>query len=198
VTIKSKSGLYLSFHEANLTDYADMTLEALKPNNSMKSILVGSERTSFKVKRSLPFATPRRTIQLAKNAVYIIESNLIVNLNEPNKLDDISWFKPMKYMGIWWETHVNISSWDMASGKHGATTENAKKYIDFAFKNNIKGLLVEGWNTGWEHWIRFEDRERVFEIVTPYPDYNLKEVVEYADKKDIEIIMHHETDGQSL
>jgi len=99
----------------------------------------------------------------------------------------------MKYVGIWWEMHLDKSTWAMKGGKHGATTENAKKYIDFAAANNIGGLLVEGWNTGWEHWIGFEDREGIFDFVTPYPDYNLAEVVRYAKQKGISIIMHHET-----
>ncbi|WP_299527409.1 glycoside hydrolase family 97 catalytic domain-containing protein, partial [uncultured Lutibacter sp.] len=105
----------------------------------------------------------------------------------------VSWFKPTKYTGIWWEMHLGKSSWDMASGKHGATTENAKAFIDFSAKNNIGAVLVEGWNTGWENWIGFEDREGVFDFVTPYPDYDLKEVVRYGKEKGVEIVMHHET-----
>lgn len=208
VTMRTKDGLYLSFHEANLTDYAGMTLKIDKKNLSMTSELVGSGRFEHKVKRTLPFKTPWRTIQISETAKGLIESNLIVNLNEPNQLGDVSWFKPKKYVGIWWEMHLGISTWDIGAtqdmssfqnkdktGKslHGATTENAKKYIDFASKNNIKGLLVEGWNTGWEHWIGFEDREGVFDFVTSYPDYNLKEVVSYAKEKGVELIMHHET-----
>ncbi len=192
-TMRTKEGLHLSFHEANLTDYAGMTLKVDTTNLSMKSELVGSDRYGYKVKRKLPFLTPWRTIQIAESAAELIESNLIVNLNEPNKLEDVSWFKPKKYVGIWWEMHVGKASWDMASGKHGATTENAKRYIDFAAKNNITGLLVEGWNTGWEHWIGFEEREGVFDFVTPYANYDLEEVVGYANEKGVELIMHHET-----
>jgi hypothetical protein len=116
-----------------------------------------------------------------------------VNLNEPNKLGDVSWFTPMKYTGVWWEMHLGKSSWDLASGNHGATTENVKTFIDFSSKHDIKGVLVEGWNTGWEHWIGFEDREGVFDFITPYPDYDLYEVVRYGKEKGVEIIMHHET-----
>ena len=195
VTMRTADGLHLSFHEANLTDYSGMTLKVDKDKLSMTSELVGSDRLEYKVKRALPFVTPWRTIQISENAVDLISSSLIVNLNEPNKLDDISWFKPKKYVGIWWEMHIGKSSWDMKSGKHGATTENAKKYIDFAATNNITGLLVEGWNTGWEHWIGFEDREGIFDFVTPYADYDIKEVVNYAKEKGVEIIMHHETSG---
>lgn len=206
VTMKTDEGIHLSFHEANLTDYAGMTLQIKDDKSGMISNLVGSERTSYKVKRSLPFNTPWRTIQIAKTARELIESDLIVNLNEPNKLGDVSWIKPTKYMGIWWEMHLSISTWDYAGtqdmntyvgekphGKHGATTENAKRYIDFASENNIGGLLVEGWNTGWEHWIGFDDREGIFDFVTPYPDYDLAEVVRYGKEKGVELIMHHET-----
>jgi hypothetical protein len=193
VTMRTENGLHLSFHEANLTDYAGMTLGIDTDNLRMKSILVGSDRLGYKVKRKLPFETPWRTIQVSEKATDLISSNLIVNLNEPNRLGDISWFKPKKYVGIWWEMHLGVSSWDMESGKHGATTENAKRYIDFAAKNNITGLLVEGWNTGWDRWIGFDDREGVFDFVTPYADYDLEEVVRYAKEKGVEVIMHHET-----
>lgn len=193
VTMKTDGGLYLSFHEANLTDYSGMTLKVDTENLGMESELVGSEITGYKVKRNTPFSTPWRTIQIADKAGDLIESRLIVNLNEPNKLGDVSWFKPTKYVGIWWEMHLGKSTWDMASGKHGATTENAKAFIDFAAANNIGAVLVEGWNTGWEHWIGFEDREGVFDFVTPYEDYDLKEVVRYGKEKGVEIIMHHET-----
>ncbi|UII33287.1 glycoside hydrolase family 97 protein [Fulvivirga ulvae] len=193
VTMKTDDGLYLSFHEANLTDYSGMTLKVDTETLGMESELVGSEITGYKVKRNTPFSTPWRTIQIADKAGDLIESRLIVNLNEPNKLGDVSWFKPTKYVGIWWEMHLGKSTWDMASGKHGATTENAKAFIDFAAANNIGAVLVEGWNTGWEHWIGFEDREGVFDFVTPYEDYDLKEVVRYGKEKGVEIIMHHET-----
>ncbi len=193
VTMRAANGVHLSFHEAALVDYSGMTLAVDTENMTMTSNLVGSNNTSYKVKRTAPFKTPWRTIQISKKATELIESKLIVNLNEPNKLDDISWFKPMKYSGIWWEMHLGKSSWDLASGRHGATTESAKAFIDFSAENNIGGVLVEGWNTGWEHWIGFEDREGVFDFVTPYSDYNLEEVVAYGKSKDVEIIMHHET-----
>jgi hypothetical protein len=191
-TMRSEDGVHLSFHEANLTDYAGMTLRVEKDNLLMTE-LVGSDITGYKVKRGLPFVTPWRTIQIADRAGTLIESRLIENLNEPNKVGDVSWFKPKKYVGIWWEMHIGKSTWDYKSGKHGATTKNAKRYIDFAAANGIKGVLVEGWNTGWEHWIGFDDREGVFDFVTPYPDYDLQEVVRYAKEKGVEIIMHHET-----
>ena len=207
VTMVGKDGVHLSFHEAALVDYAGMTLKVDTLNLSLKSSLVGSRNTAYKVKRALPFHTPWRTIQISDNAPALIESNLIVNLNEPNKLGDVSWFTPMKYTGVWWEMHLGKSFWDYgmemvdgkwsdtgkSHGKHGATTENVKNFIDFSAKNNIGGVLVEGWNTGWERWIGFEDREGVFDFVTPYPDYDLDEVTAYAKSKGVQIIMHHET-----
>src|SRR5690606_12958476 len=118
---------------------------------------------------------PWRTLQISENAGGLIESDLIVNLNEPNKIGDVSWFKPMKYEGIWWDMHLGTKTWDYGAtqdmnsasgkkphGRHGATTAYAKELIDFASAHNIGGLLVEGWNTGWEHWVGFEDREGVF------------------------------------
>lgn len=192
VTMKTDDGVYLSFHEAAVENYSGITLKVDTVNMAMQSELVGND-SGIKVVTKVPFVSPWRTLQIGAKAGDLIESKLILNLNEPNKLGDVSWFKPTKYVGIWWEMHLGKSSWDMVSGKHGATTANAKRYIDFAAKNNIHGLLVEGWNTGWEHWIGFDDREGVFDFVTPYADYNLKEVVEYGRKKGVELIMHHET-----
>ena len=193
VTMKTQKGLHLSFHEADLTDYAGMTLRVNKDQLMMESELVGSDRLGYKVKRKAPFATPWRTIQISEDAAGLIESNLIVNLNDPNQLGEMPWFTPMKYVGIWWEMHVGKSTWAMEGGKHGATTEHAKEMINFAAANNIGGVLVEGWNTGWEHWIGFDDREGVFDFVTPYPDYDLQEVARYAKENGVELIMHHET-----
>jgi hypothetical protein len=207
VTMKTDDGIYLSFHEADLTDYAGMTLKVDKDNLKMTSELVGSDLKGYKAAITLPFQTPWRTVQIGEKAGDLIESNLIVNLNDPNILGDISWFEPMKYVGIWWEMHLGKSTWDMESSQsmdtyvgddvgkatHGATTANAKKYIDFASENGIRGILIEGWNTGWDHWIGFDDREGVFDFVTPYPDYDLDEVVRYGRENGVELIMHHET-----
>ncbi|MEP6261208.1 MAG: glycoside hydrolase family 97 protein [Gillisia sp.] len=193
LTLKADSGLHLSFHEAKLIDYADMTLKVDTLSLKLTSELVGSEITGYKVKRNTPFETPWRTILITEKATELIDSKLILNLNDPNKLGDVSWFKPTKYTGIWWEMHLGKNSWDKASGKHGATTENAKKLIDFSAENGIGAMLVEGWNTGWEHWIGFEDREGVFDFITPYDDYDMDEVVNYAKSKGVSIVMHHET-----
>ncbi len=209
VTLRTDNGLHLVLHEANLTDYAGMTLKVDNENLTLTSELVGSDRLGHKVKKSLPAKTPWRTLQIAERAGDLIESRLVENLNEPNVLGDVSWFTPMKYVGIWWEMHLGLSTWDLegtqdmntfatlgkeqTSSVHGATTENTKKYIDFAAENGFGGVLVEGWNTGWDHWIGFEDREGVFDFVTPYADYDLEEVNRYAKEKGVEIIMHHET-----
>jgi len=195
VTMKTADGVYLSFHEADLTDYAGMTLKVDPENLKMVSELVGNAN-GIKVKTKAPFVTPWRTIQVAERAGDLIESNLIVNLNDPNKLGDISsWFKPMKYIGIWWDMHLNTGTWDYASGRHTATTEYAKKLIDFAAENNMGGLLVEGWNTGWETWTDPNMRDTIFDFTTPYPDYDIEEVARYGNEKGVGLIMHHETSG---
>ncbi len=193
VTMKTDDGVYLSFHEADLTDYAGMTLKVDTDNFGMISELVGND-SGIKVKTSAPFVTPWRTIQITDRAGDLIESNLIVNLNDPNELGDISeWFEPIKYLGIWWDMHLSTGTWDYASGKHIATTEYAKELIDFASENDLKGILVEGWNTGWETWTDPEMRDTIFDFTTPYPDYDIEEVVRYGKEKGVGLIMHHET-----
>ena len=212
VTMKTSEGVYLSFHEADLTDYSGMTLKVDTSNNSMVSELVGSERLQGKAEITAPFNTPWRTIQIADRAGDLIESKLVLNLNDPNAIGDVSYFTPMKYVGIWWEMHLGKSTWDMEGSQsmntftksgeirtnHGATTENAMRYIDFAAENGIKGLLVEGWNTGWDKWINTEDREGVFDFMTPYADYDFDKVMAYAREKGVEVIMHHETSAAPL
>lgn len=205
VTMKTAEGLYLSFHEAALIDYAGITLQIYPDDLAMRSNLVGSWR-DYKVEQKTPFNTPWRMIQIAEEPGKLIESKLILNLNEPNKLGDVSWIKPTKYAGIWWEMHLGKSTWDYGAtqdmstwiglkphGRHGATTENTRRYIDFAAANNIGAVLVEGWNTGWENWIGTANREGIFDFVTPYPDYDIDEVVRYANEKGVRMIMHHET-----
>ena len=195
VTMKSDDGIYLSFHEADLTDYAGMTLKVDTSNLSMVSELVGND-AGIKVKTKAPFVTPWRTIQIADRAGDLLESKLIVNLNDPNELGDItSWFKPMKYIGIWWDMHLNRRTWDYASGNHGATTEYTKELIDFAAENDMGGVLVEGWNTGWETWTDPNMRDTIFDFTTSYPDYDLEYLAGYGAGKGVQIIMHHETSG---
>ena len=190
--MKTDDGIYISILEANLMNYSEMTLKVDKENLLFQSELVGND-SGIKVKTQTPFVTPWRLILIGDEAGDLVSSRTILNLNEPNVIEDVSWIKPTKYMGIWWEMHLDKSTWNMKSGRHGATTENAKRYIDFASENGIGALLIEGWNTGWENWFGDHDREGIFDFVTPYPDYDLNEVVRYAKEKNVQIIMHHET-----
>jgi len=192
VTMKTADGIYISILEANLTDYSDMTLKVDKENLRFQSELVGND-SGIKVKTKTPFVTPWRLILIGDKASNLVSSRTILNLNEPNLLDDISWITPTKYMGIWWAMHLGKSTWDMKSGRHGATTENAKHYIDFASENGMGSVLIEGWNRGWDHYLGSEKREYIFDFVTPYTDYDLRKVVKYAKEKNVNIIMHHET-----
>ena len=190
ITFETDKGTLISIHEANLTDYAGMTLQ--KPKNhpfSFQCNLV-PWRNGIKVKATTPMVTPWRTIQIAENPQKLLSSNLIINLNEPNKIEDISWIEPMKYIGVWWEMHLGTKTWTLGK-KHGATTSEVKKYIDFASKHHISGVLAEGWNVGWEHW----GQKGAFDFVTPYTDFDLKGVASYAKSKNINFIGHIETGG---
>lgn len=190
-TFESADGLFFSIHEANLTNYSSMVLARGKGEYDLKCDLVPWP-DGVKVKARAPMTSPWRTVLVGNRPGALLESNLILNLNEPNKLKDASWIKPMKYMGIWWEMHLNKSTWE-AGPRHGATTENTRRYIDFASENGIGGVLVEGWNTGWEVWTTAPD----FDFVTPYPDYDLEYLSKYAKEKGVELIAHHETSGHA-
>ncbi|MDO5980061.1 glycoside hydrolase family 97 protein [Flavivirga spongiicola] len=192
VTMKTNSGVYLSFHEADLTNYAGMTLAVNTADLKMKSELVGNNE-NIKVKRQTPFKTPWRTIQISDRAGGLIESKLIVNLNDPNTIGDMPYFKPTKYVGIWWDMHIGTGNWDYSGKYHAANTKYAKEMIDFASEHNIHGMLVEGWNIGWEKWWDKKNKKVPFDFVTPYPDYNLEAIVNYGKSKGVELIMHHET-----
>ena len=190
ITFETKDGDFISIHEANLTNYAGLTLKKSKNDDfSFQSDLVPWP-DGIKVKAKAPMVSPWRTIQITDNPEALVESNLILNLNEPNKLEDTSWIGPMKYVGIWWGMHLGTQTWTLGE-RHGATTEETKKYIDFASKHNIKGVLVEGWNTGWENW----GKKDAFDFVTPYSDFNLEEIASYAAEKNIEFMGHVETGG---
>ena len=206
--MKSSEGIYINIFEAAVVNYPIMHLDVDTKNFKLTSNLVPNA-IGDKAYLQTPCVSPWRTIMMSDDAKDIVGSKMILNLNEPCKIDDTSFIKPMKYVGIWWEMHVGKSTWDYAgsqnaqnaadgslkpSGKHGATTENTKKYIDFAAKNGFDGVLVEGWNVGWEDWFG-NWKEEVFDFTTPYPDYNLKEVNDYAKSKGIKMIMHHETSG---
>lgn len=190
VTMETADGLYLSFHEAALIDFASMTL-ARTGGNTLKADLVPWS-DGVLVRGKAPMTSPWRTIQIADRPGGLIESPLILNLNDPCRLPDISWVKPGKYVGVWWEMHLEKSTWS-SGPKHGATTANTKRYIDFAAKNRFDGVLVEGWNRGWDgDWIQNGDK---FSFTEPYPDYDLPGLAAYAKKRGVTLIGHHETAG---
>ncbi len=206
--LKSPSGIYINIFEAAVVNYPVMHLDVDPKKFDLKSDLVPNA-IGDKAYLQAPCASPWRTIMISNDARDIVGSKMILNLNEPSKITDTSWIKPMKYVGIWWEMHIGKATWDYAgsqnaqnaadgqlkpSGKHGATTANTKRYIDFAAKHGFDGVLVEGWNAGWEDWFG-NWKENVFDFITPYPDFNLKEVNDYAKAKGIKMIMHHETSG---
>ncbi len=191
VTMQAGDNLYLSIHEAALTDYAGMTLKQNSKNKTHFECDLVPWPDGIKVKGSTPFQTPWRTIQIATRPGGLIESHLIENLNEPNKIKDTSWIKPMKYVGIWWGMHINKYTWH-AGPKHGATTKRALQYMDFAARNGIPGILIEGWNRGWESWL---SGKNVQSYTKPYPDFDLKRLAAYAQKKGLYLIGHHESGG---
>jgi alpha-glucosidase len=191
LTIRTNSGLYLSIHEAALVDYSGMDLRRVQ-GRLLKANLMPSS-TGPKVSRALPLATPWRVIMIAPDAPALYKSaQIILNLNEPNALGDVSWVKPMKYVGIWWAMHLDKATWN-SGPKHGATTANAKRMIDFASKNGFGGVLIEGWNKGWDgDWF---GNGWDFSFTEPYPDFDIAEVTRYARAKGVAIIGHHETAG---
>jgi alpha-glucosidase len=188
LTIKTDRGLHIAVHEAALVDYSAMWLRRVN-GTRLKAVLSPSSQGA-KVRRTAPFNTPWRTLQIADSAGGLYMSDLILNLNEPNRLGDMSWFKPAKYVGIWWEMHLGTATW--ASGpKHGATTGNAKRYIDFAARHGFRGVLVEGWNEGWDgDWFANGD---TFSFTKPYADFDLPAVAAYGRRKGVRLIGHHET-----
>jgi len=191
--LKTEDGLYINLHEAALADYSTMDLVLNKQSLTFTTHLV-PDAVGNKGYLHTPAHTPWRTIVVSDSPEEILASKLILNLNEPCKLEDTSWIKPQKFIGVWWEMHIGKGTWDLASGKHAANTENVKKYIDFAAEFGFDGVLVEGWNVGWEDWFG-NWKEDVFDFVTPYPDYDIALLSEYARKKGVKIIMHHETSG---
>ncbi|MCB9134081.1 MAG: glycoside hydrolase family 97 protein [Anaerolineales bacterium] len=190
LTMQTKDGLYLSIHEAALLNYSSMALQS-EENLVLKANLFPWS-DGVLVRAQTPLKTPWRTLQIAETPGDLITSYLILNLNEPNALGDVSWVKPGKYVGIWWGMHLD--KWTWGSGdRHGATTENTKAYLDFAAKYGFSGVLVEGWNLGWDgDWTVNGDR---FDFTTPYPDYDLQGLAEYAASLGTKIIGHNETAG---
>lgn len=191
--LKSDDGLYINIHEAALINYPAMNLEIDKSSFNLSAVLV-PDAIGNKAYCQAPFTTPWRTIVVSDKATNILASKLILNLNEPSKIKNTAYIKPQKFVGVWWQMHVGTGSWDLASGKHAANTENVKKYIDFASKHGFGGVLVEGWNDGWEDWFG-KWKENVFDFVTPYKDFDVQGLQQYAKKKNVKLIMHHETSG---
>ncbi|KIC92444.1 glycoside hydrolase family 97 protein [Flavihumibacter sp. ZG627] len=191
--LKTDAGVYINIHEAALINYPVMQLLLNKTDHSLITHLV-PDAVGNKAYLKTPFRTPWRTIIITGKATEMLSSRMIINCNEPSVIKDPSWIKPQKFMGMWWEMHIGKANWQKADGKHGANTENVKTYIDFASKNGFDGVLVEGWNEGWEDWFG-NWKENVFDFITPYPDYDIKSLSEYAAAKGVKLIMHHETSG---
>ncbi|GGD50376.1 glycoside hydrolase family 97 protein [Croceicoccus pelagius] len=190
MTVRLADGTHLSFHEAALVDYSGMWLQRLR-GQRFRANLAPSSRGA-KVVRQGAFETPWRTIRISDDAAGLVESDLELNLNEPNRLGDVSWFDPAKYIGIWWGMISNRWSWAQGD-KHGATTERTKQYIDFAAKHGFRGVLVEGWDYGWDGtWF---GNGRDFSFTKAYPDFDIEALSAYAKKKGVHLIGHHETGG---
>lgn len=190
MTFKTDNGVYASIHEAALTDFPEMTLKHTEGCNFKSELAPWPDGVKARFAGG-SFVTPWRSIQIAPQAVGLINSGLILNLNEPCVLEgDLSWIRPMKYVGIWWGMHLGVETWTMDE-RHGATTANAKRHIDFAAANNIEAVMYEGWNEGWESWGGMQ----TFDYTKPYADFDMEEVARYAKEKGIEIIGHHETGG---
>ncbi|MFT7163587.1 MAG: hypothetical protein ACI9CZ_000142, partial [Flavobacterium sp.] len=209
--MKTNDGLYINLHEAALINYSTMHLNLDDKNMVFESWLTPNANGD-KGNMQAPQHSPWRTIIVSDDARDILASKLTLNLNEPSKIEDTSWIKPVKYIGVWWEMITGKSSWSYTNelpsiqlgitdyskakpnGTHGANNANVKKYIDFAAANGFDGVLVEGWNEGWEDWFGHA-KDYVFDFVTPYPDFDVKAIHEYAKSKGVKMIMHHETSG---
>ncbi|WP_460556119.1 glycoside hydrolase family 97 protein [Hymenobacter daeguensis] len=212
--LKSDDGLYVNIHEAALVNYPALYLNVDTKTFALTSQLVpDATGTGAKAYLQAPEHTPWRTIVVSDKAPDVLASKLILNLNEPSKIADPSWIKPQKFVGVWWEMQISRGSWNYAdtfniklagtdwrklkpNGRHMANTAHVKQYIDFAAAHHIPGVLVEGWNVGWEDWAN-NWKEEVFDFVTPYPDFDVDELQRYAAGKGVNIIMHHETSGSA-
>jgi alpha-glucosidase len=190
MTLRTPGGTHLSIHEAALVDYAAFVLDQRRENVFQTNLTPWSD--GIRVKTSAPFKTPWRTIQVAKDAVGLLNSSLILNLNEPNKLGDVSWVEPGKYAGIWWAMHIRDRTWGTGP-IHGATTSETERYMDFAAKYGFNGVLVEGWNVGWDgDWFFNGD---LFSFTQAYPDFDIEAVSKHGLEKGVRLIGHHETSG---
>lgn len=207
--MKSESGLYINIHEAALVDFPCMHLLLDPKTFTFKSELT-PDAQGYRGRVQAPFNTPWRTIQVAPSATAQLASRMVLNLNEPCSYEDVSWIKPVKYVGVWWEMITGIGSWSYTDdfsavrlgvdsyadatphGRHSANNENVRRYIDFAAKHGFDQVLVEGWNEGWEDWANC-NKDYVFDFVTPYPDFDIAALNEYAHSKGVRLMMHHET-----
>ena len=212
--MKSSDGLYINLHEAACVNYPTMHLNLDDKNMVFESWLTPDAQGN-KAYMQAPRTTPWRTLIVSADARDMLSSNLILNLNEPCQYDDTSWIKPVKYCGVWWEMIVGRKSWSYTdefpaveigvtdfskakpNGRHGATTAEVKRYIDFAAKNGLDQVLVEGWNIGWEDWFG-HSKFKVFDFQTPYPDFDIKALNEYAHSKGVKLLMHHETSASAM
>jgi hypothetical protein len=207
--MKTPDGLYINIHEAALVNYTSMQLHVDTATYKLSVNLV-PDAYGNKAYLHTPCHTPWRTIIVSSKATDILESKMILNLNDPSKIENTSWIKPMKFVGVWWELQTGKSTWSYSNrsdtvgadsklipnGTHGANTANVERYIDFASKNGIQGVLVEGWNYGWEDWFG-NWKENVFSFVTPYPDFDVAAITRYAASKGVKMIMHNETSGSA-
>ena len=211
--LKTDDGIYINLHEAALVDYPCMHLNLDDTNMVFESWLTPDAQGN-KGYMQTPCTTPWRTIMIVDDARKVLASRLILNLNEPCKIEDTSWIKPVKYMGVWWELITGKNTWNYTdqlpsvklgetdysklqpNGRHGANNENVKRYIDFAAANGFDQLLIEGWNEGWEDWFG-NSKDYVFDFVTPYPDFDIKMLNDYAHSKGMRLMMHHETSSSA-
>ena len=212
--MKTAEGLYVNIHEAEVLDYPTTNLE-LDDKDFVFTTLLTPDAQGVKGRLQAPCHSPWRTVQVCEKATDVLASRLILNLNEPCALEDVSWIHPVKYMGVWWEMITGKTHWSYTSdfpsvqlgvtdyskakphGRHGANNENVRKYIDFAADNGFDAILVEGWNEGWEDWFGCQ-KDYVFDFVTPYPDFDLPALNAYAHKKGIRIVMHHESSSSTV
>ena len=211
--LKTDDGIYMNIHEAALVDYSCMHLNLDDENMVFESWLTPDAKGN-KGYMQTPCKTPWRTIMIVDDARDVLASRLILNLNEPCKIEDTSWIKPVKYMGVWWELITGRNSWNYTdaipsvklgetdytklkpNGRHGANNDNVKRYIDFAAANGFDQLLIEGWNEGWEDWYG-NSKDYVFDFLTPYPDFDIKMLNDYAHSKGMRLMMHHETSSSA-
>ncbi len=212
--MKTDDGLYLNIHEAAVLDYPTTNLD-LDDQNFVLTTHLTPDAQGYKGRLQTPCHTPWRTVMVCTSATEVLRSRLVLNLNDPCVLDDVSWIHPVKYMGVWWEMIAGRSQWSYTfdypsvrlgvtdyarskpHGKHAANNENVRRYIDFASENGFDALLIEGWNEGWEDWYG-KQKDFVFDFITPYPDFDLPALNQYAHKKGIRLIMHHETSSSTI